>query len=207
MRRGSPAGSGAPPAPPVGRPEGDAGRRVMAGEFGRPHGVNGEVRLKSYTADPMAIAAYAPLEAEDGRRFTLDSVRRLPGTPDMLVARVAGIDGRPGAATLTRLRLSVPRQRLPAPAEEDEFYQADLIGLRVEDTAGAVIGRVAAVHDFGAGDILEIAPRDGGKTALLPFNRAFVPVVDLIDGRVVVAADALFASVGGEPRTDTADPP
>jgi 16S rRNA processing protein RimM len=163
------------------------------GEFGRAHGLKGEVRLKSYTADPRAIAAYGPLTGEDGRSFTLSSVRPAPGgAPDLLVAQVAGVSSREAAEALNRIRLHLPREKLPPP-EEDEFLLADLIGLAVHDRAGTLIGTVADVPNYGGGDLLDIAPATGGASALLPFTRAFVPEIDLAGKRVVVdAPDDLF---------------
>lgn len=170
--------------------------RVLVGEFGRAHGVRGEVRLKSHTGDPAAIVTYNPLQAEDGARVVLLGLRPVSGTHDMFVARVEGVASREAADALTRVRLYVPRERLQVELEEDEFLQADVIGARVEDQAGAVIGRLVAFHDFGGGDVIEIAPAPGfGRrpNAMLPFTRAFVPVVDVAGGRVVVAAADLFS--------------
>ncbi|PIK71864.1 ribosome maturation factor RimM, partial [Methylobacterium frigidaeris] len=101
----------------------------MLGEFGRAHGLNGEVRLKSYTADPVAIGSYGPLTGADGRTIEIASLRPAAGAPDMLIARVAGVSGRNGAESLNRLALYVARDRLGAAEEEDEFFAADLVGL------------------------------------------------------------------------------
>lgn len=170
--------------------------RILVGEFGRAHGVRGEVRLKSHTGDPAAIIGYNPLEAEDGARVVLAGLRPVSGTHDMFVVRVEGISTREAAEALTRVRLYVPRDRLQVDLDEDEFLQADMIGARVEDAAGAVIGRLVAFHDFGGGDVIEIAPALGlgrRSSALLPFTRAFVPVVDVAGGRIVVAAADIFS--------------
>lgn len=171
------------------------GTRVLVGEFGRAHGIRGEVRLKSYTGDPGTIITYNPLQAEDGAPVTLLGLRPVSGAPDMFVARVEGITSREAAEALTRARLYVPRERLHVTLEEDEVLQADLIGARVEDEAGEVIGRLVAFHDFGGGDVIEIAPAPSlgrRSNALLPFTRAFVPVVDVAGGRVVIAAETFF---------------
>ena len=167
---------------------------MLLGEFGRAHGLKGEVRLKSFTGEPEAIASYGPLVAGARRPVTLTSVRPAPGgAPDMLIARVEGVDTREAAEALNRLELRLPRERLPDP-EEDEFLLADLIGLRVETAAGDLIGAVIAVPNYGSGDLLEIAPATGGATALLPFTKAFVPAVDLAAGRLVADPPAdLFA--------------
>jgi 16S rRNA processing protein RimM len=156
--------------------------RVLVGIFGAPHGVRGGVRLKSYTADPAAIAGYGPLESEDGkRRFAVKLVRT---AGEILIVRVDGVADRDAAAALTNLQLYVPRARLPA-AGGDEFYYADLLTLPVEDAAGAAIGTVVGVENFGAGDLLEIAPAGGGPTAYLPFSREIVPTVDIAGRRIV----------------------
>ena len=151
------------------------------GVVGRPHGVRGLVHVQSYTADPRDLARYAPLLDDRGGEWAL--TWRMDG-----VAELRGADGTPladrtAAQRLTNLRLYVERDRLP-PAGEDEFYLSDLVGLRAEDPAGAELGRVLTVHDYGAGTSLEIA-RDG-QPLLVPFTRACVPKVDVVAGRVVV---------------------
>jgi 16S rRNA processing protein RimM len=157
---------------------------VLVGRLGAAHGVRGEIRLQSFTADPAAIATYGPLfDASGARRFVISSLRSLG--KDMFVARLEGVADRGAAEALTGVELHLPREALPPP-EEDEFYLADLEGLRAETRAGETLGVVIGVRNFGAGDILEIAPRGGGETLLLPFTRAAVPVVDVSGGRVVV---------------------
>lgn len=156
--------------------------RVCVAQIGAPHGVRGEVRLWTFTADPMAVTRYAPLQTEDGKQaFEIEAVRPAKGH---LVARLRGIDTREAAERLTNIKLFVPRKRLPE-IEADEFYHADLVGLRVEDENGSEIGAVIAVHNFGAGDLLEIQPPDGGAM-LLPFTETVVPEVDIKGGRLVV---------------------
>jgi 16S rRNA processing protein RimM len=157
---------------------------ILVGIFGAPHGVRGELRLKSFTADPMAIAGYGPLaDAAGGRTWRIAQARLVKD--DMLVVRIDGVGDRDAAARLTGQKLHVPRDRLPALDDADEYYQADLVGLRVETVAGDILGTVSAVLDFGAGEILEIAPPDGGRTLMLPFTMAAVPVVDVAGGRLV----------------------
>jgi 16S rRNA processing protein RimM len=159
--------------------------RVPIARFGAAHGVRGEVRLKSYTGDPLAVRSYGPLAAGDGRTFVITHARPAAGTsPDMLVVRVEGVADRDQAETLNGIELTIPRARLPE-AAEDEFYHADLIGLAAVTTDGTALGTVIAVRNFGAGDILEIAPRRG-QTLLVPFTRAVVPEVDLAGGRMVI---------------------
>src|SRR5215470_15802804 len=132
----------------------------------------------------MAVTAYGLLESEDGAaRFEIEAARPAKGH---LVVRLRGVDDRNAAERLTNLKLFVPRERLPPPAA-DEFYHADLIGLCAVTPDGAEIGTVAAVHDFGAGDILELQPKAGGSTIMVPFTAAFVPSVDIAGGRIVVA--------------------
>ncbi|HMK90864.1 MAG TPA: ribosome maturation factor RimM [Methylocystis sp.] len=160
------------------------GGLVLLGRFGAPHGLAGEIRLQSFTEDPLAVARYGPLvDAERRRRFALSRVRR--HGKDMLVARVDGVTDRDGAQRLKGVELYAPRENLPAPAE-DEFYLADLIGLAAETPDGARLGVVVAVRNFGAGDILEVAEAGGAETALYPFAKAVVPTVDLPGGRVVI---------------------
>jgi 16S rRNA processing protein RimM len=159
--------------------------RVLIARIGAAHGIKGEVRVKVYTADPQGIGAYGPLEAPDGRRFEVTSLRPAAGpASDMLVVRFKGIADRNAAEALNGIELSVPRDRLP-PAKEDEYYHADLIGLAAVALDGAELGTVIAVHNYGAGDLLEIAPKRG-ETLLVPFTRAVVPEVDAAAGRVVV---------------------
>ena len=156
------------------------------GVIGRPHGVRGLVHVQSFTADPEALAAYGVLEDERGRAFTLrwqsEGVARLA---ERVGGREVPLADRTAAEALTNTRLYVPRAALPA-AEEDEYYLADLIGLRAETAAGAVIGRVAVVHDYGAGTSLEITTERGGPALILPFTARAVPVVDVPGGRIVV---------------------
>jgi 16S rRNA processing protein RimM len=160
--------------------------RILMGVIGRPHGVRGLVHVQSFTADPLALAEYGVLEDERGRTFTLrwqsEGVARLAerqGGRDVAVA------DRDAAQALTNTRLFVPRSALPV-AEADEFYLADLIGLRAEDQDGQLVGRVAIVHDYGAGTSLEIASDSGAPALILPFTARAVPVVDVAGGRIVV---------------------
>jgi 16S rRNA processing protein RimM len=156
--------------------------RVCIAQIGAAHGVRGEVRLKAFTEDPLSVTDYGPLEAENGRRIEIEAVRP---AKDMLVARLKGVADRSAAAALTNLRLYVARERLPPPAD-DEFYYADLIGLAAVTGQGAPFGTVKAVHNFGAGDLLEIEPAAGGATVMLPFSETTVPAVDIAGGRIVV---------------------
>ena len=173
-----------------------AGGRICLGQIGAPHGVRGEVRLHSLTAEPTAIAAYGPLETEDGRVFKIESLRPAKRA---FVAKLFGIDDRNAAERLANAKLYVPRERLPEPAGADEFYHADLIGLRAVDCAGRECGTVVAVHNFGAGDLIELRPADGAQTELLPFDSVTVPEVNLRTGTIVVNPSPL-AGKGGETK-------
>jgi 16S rRNA processing protein RimM len=155
--------------------------RICVGAIAGAFGVSGEARIKSFCAEPDAIAGYGPLTTEDGTRsFTLRLTRAVKGG---FAARLSGVATREAAEALKGTRLYAPRERLPALAQ-DEFYHADLIGLTVLDTGGAEIGRVRAIHDHGAGDMLEVT-RPGGGMVLIPFTGAAVPTVDLARGRIV----------------------
>lgn len=156
--------------------------RVLVGVIVGAHGVRGAVRIKSFTAEPAAIAAYGPLEDETGtRRFEIRLVGEGKG---VVIATLKGIEDRNAAEALKGLRLYVARAALPPPGEE-EFYHADLIGLAAVRRDGTPLGRVCAVHDFGAGDSLELALADGG-TLLVPFTKAAVPEIDIAGGKLVV---------------------
>ncbi|HVY57240.1 MAG TPA: ribosome maturation factor RimM [Xanthobacteraceae bacterium] len=164
--------------------QGRGARRICVARIGAPHGVRGDVKLWSFTADPQAVLRYGPLETADGlRAFEIESART---AKDHLVVRLKGISDRTAAEALRNVELFVPRARLPDTADADEFYHADLVGLAVVDTNGNVLGEVAAVYNFGAGDVLEIRRPDGGGTEMLPFTTQVVPVVDVEGGRLVV---------------------
>lgn len=155
---------------------------VCLGAIAGAFGVRGEVRLKSFTAVPEDIAAYGPLVSEEGRySFQVTLTGQTSGA---LTARLSGISTKEQADSLRGVRLHVPRARLPA-LPEDEFYHADLIGLEVFDTGGASLGRVKAVLNHGASDLLEIHGPGLTATVLLPFTREAVPTVDLASGRIV----------------------
>ena len=141
------------------------------------------MKLWTFTEDPFAVEAYGPLASKDGaRHFEVASARE---ARDHLVVTFKGVTTRDEAERLNGIELYVPREKLPA-TEEDEYYHADLIGLAAVTTADEPLGRVVAIHNFGAGDIIEIAP-ESGTTILLPFSNAVVPTVDIAGGRVVIA--------------------
>jgi len=155
---------------------------ICIARIGAAHGVRGAVKLWTFTEDPLALKAYGPLLTKDGARsFEIATAREAKGH---LVATLKGIATREDAERLNGLELYVAREKLPA-TEQDEYYHADLIGLAAVNAASEPIGRVTAIHNFGAGDIIEIAPAHGA-TMLLPFTNAVVPSVDLAAGRVVI---------------------
>lgn len=156
--------------------------RVCVGAIAGAFGVKGEVRLKSFCSTPEDIAAYAPLYTEDGSRsFGIRLTRPVTGG---LGARLTGVATKEEADALKGVTLWADRNKLPS-LPDDEFYHADLIGLTVVDTGGAVLGTVRAVHNHGAGDILEIFGPGRRQTLLLPFTKAVAPTVDLTAGRIV----------------------
>ncbi len=158
---------------------------VRLGEFGRAHGLKGEIRLKSHTSDPHAIGDYGQLLTGSGKPVTITALRQAAGDqPDLLVARVEGVTDRNGADALNREELYIERARLPEPEEEDEFLYIDLIGLKITDQQGETIGTVLNVADYGGGDVIEIRDKAGGKTALLPFTKAFFPAINLKTGTI-----------------------
>ena len=157
-----------------------AENRICVGAIAGAFGVAGEVRLKSFCADPAAIATYGPLFTEDGTQcYKVKLTRPVAGG---LGARLSGVATKEDADALKGTTLWVSRDRLPA-AGDDEFYHADLIGLEVRDTGGVLLGRVSAVHNHGAGDLLEVTGPQGAL--LLPFTLAVIPTVDLSAGRIV----------------------
>ena len=155
---------------------------VCVARIGAAHGVRGAVKLWTFTEDPLAVQSYGPLMTKDGaRQFEIANVRE---AKDHLVATFKGIATRNDAEKLNGIELYVPREKLPD-TDDEEYYHADLIGLAAVNTADEPLGRVVAIHNFGAGDIIEIAPPKGA-TMLLPFTNAVVPTVDIAGGRVVI---------------------
>jgi 16S rRNA processing protein RimM len=198
----------ASPTPPdkdeslcLGPARGEGKRRLIAlGVFGAPQGIRGEVRIKSYTRDPKAVAAYGPLTDGRGARFVLESVRLLKD--EMLVARLEGIANREAAAALTGVELFARREQLPSP-DEDEFYYDDLVGLAAVSRDGAPLGRVVSLNNYGAGDILEIRPEGGGESLLLPFTKAVAVEIDFHAGRIMIE---LPEEIEGEESSGDAQP-
>jgi 16S rRNA processing protein RimM len=160
--------------------------QICIARIGAAHGVRGAVKLWTFTEDPLAVKTYGPLVTKDGAgSFEIATAREAKGH---LVATLKGIATREDAERLNGIELYIAREKLPA-TDENEYYHADLIGLAAVDAAHEPLGRVVAIHNFGAGDIIEIAP-PSGTTLLLPFTNAVVPSVDLKGGRVVVEVPA-----------------
>ena len=164
-----------------------SGHLILVGQVGGAFGVRGEVKITAFTADAMALVGYSPLLKADGSvGLTLTGAR-----PDKkgIVARAGEIATKEQADALRGLKLFVPRERLPEP-DEDEFYLSDLIGLEVRDDSQAVLGKVRSVPNFGAGDLLEVAPAAGGQTWFLAFTRDTVPELHIADGWLLVRVPA-----------------
>ncbi len=157
--------------------------RICVAQIGAAHGIRGEVRLRSFTGDPMAVTSYGPLESEDGKqRFEIEALRP---AKDVFVARLRGVADRDAAEKLTNIKLYVSRDKLPPIDEDETFYHADLVGLVAVTADGAALGTVSAVLNFGAGDILEIKPANG-EALLVPFTDTTVPDIDMKARRMVV---------------------
>ena len=161
-----------------------ASHRICVARIGAAHGVRGEVKLWSFTEDPAAVATYGPLETRDGKQqFEIESLR---AAKDYFVACIAGIKDRDAAERLCNLELFVPRARLPKIQDDDTYYHADLVGLDAVTPDGVQIGTVHALHNFGAGDIIEIMPTGSGEPLILPFNNMTVPKIDLEAKQIVL---------------------
>lgn len=173
---------------------------VQMAVIGAAHGIKGELRVKSFTGDPMALADYGPLYAKDGRKFVIVDIR--PANT-MVVVRLKGVNDRTAAEALTNTELFVDRSVLPEDNEQDEFYHADLVGLTVRDDTGAEIGRVSAVQNFGGGDILEVALA-GRHEVLIPFTAAAVPEIAVSAGYLRI--DPVAAGLIETDEDDGADP-
>lgn len=156
--------------------------RILLGHIAGAHGIKGEVLVKSYTGDPLAIADYGPLADERGRAFEIASVR---ASNKGVIARLKGVTDRNAAEALKGVALHVDRAKMPEP-DEGDYYHADLVGLAAVDASGNAIGKVVAVQNFGAGDLLELRLDGAKQTEFVPFTDACVPTVDIAGGRVTV---------------------
>lgn len=173
---------------------------IQMAVIGAAHGIRGELRVKTFTGDPLALGDYGPLYAKDGRSFEVIDIR--PANT-VVVVRFKGVKDRNAAEALAGAELFIDRAALPNEGEDDEFYHADLVGLAMQDETGETIGKVNAIHNFGAGDILEVTV-GGRKGVLIPFSQAAVPEVSIAGGfiRVDAAAAGLIDSDDDENPED-----
>jgi 16S rRNA processing protein RimM len=160
-----------------------AGRDVLLAAVIGAQGLKGEVKVKAFTETPEALARYRDFHTKDGRRFTVEAARA--ARPGEAVLSLAEVRDRSAAEALKGTELYITRDALPAP-DEDEFYHADLIGLRAEDAEGRILGTVHAIHNYGAGDVIELT-RDDGDNVLLAFTKDTVPAIEIAQGRIIVA--------------------
>ena len=157
---------------------------VVMGVITAAHGIRGEVKIRSFAEVPEDIASYGPLLLDDGPETV--EIERLRPAKGAFIAKLKGVNDRNAAELLRGKQLKLPRERLPDIEEEDTFYHSDLIGLKAERADGSAAGEVVAVHDFGAGDLLEIRPEGTRETYYLPFTKEAVPEVDMAGGRIVI---------------------
>ena len=159
-------------------------RKLLMGRIGAAHGIKGEVRIQSFTDEPLALLGYGPLATnQPGLTIEIETAR---ATTNVLVARLKGVTDRTAAEKLNGVELYVDRDKLPPPDEEDDFYHADLIGLEARLSDGTVLGNVTAIPNFGAGDLLEVRDPRTGDTYLYPFTKAVVPEVQIAEGYLVI---------------------
>ena len=170
---------------------------IQMAVIGAAHGIKGELRVKTFTADPLALGDYGPLYTRDGRAFEIAAIRP---AKDVVVVRFRNVADRNAAEALTGTELFVDRSVLPA-ADDDEFYHADLAGLSVKDGDGAVLGKIVAVQNFGGGDILEVT-LGGRKGVLIPFSKAAVPDVSISGGFVTIDPIAAGLVEDGDDEPD-----
>lgn len=171
---------------------------ILLGVVGGAHGIKGELRVKSFTEDPLDIKAYGPLFDAAGNRYTIRSARV---QKTVVVVTIAEISDRDHAGRLNGTELFVDRSALPED-EEDGFYQADMIGMAVETVGGAPVGTIVAFHDFGAGEVVEIKP-ERGPTVMIPFSEAAVPEIDA--GRGVMVVEPVAAGLVDAPDDEGPD--
>ena len=158
-------------------------KRLRMGRIGAAHGIKGEVRVTSFTEEPLALASYGPMTTNrPGLVIEIETAR---ATTNVLVARLKGVPDRTAAEKLNGVELYVERDRLPPPADDD-FYHADLIGLEARLGDGTVLGEVIAIPNYGASDLIEVRDARTGDTFLYPFTRAVVPEVHIADGYLVI---------------------
>jgi 16S rRNA processing protein RimM len=173
----------------------DDKKRLLMGRIGAPHGIKGEVRIQSFTEEPLALLDYGPLSTNrPGLVIEIETAR---ATTNVLVARLKGVPDRTAAEKLNGVELYVDRDKLPPPDGDDDFYHADLIGLDVRLNDGSVLGKVTAIPNFGAGDLLEVRDERTGDTYLYPFTKAVVPEVRIAEGYLIIEVPT-DADPGGE---------
>jgi 16S rRNA processing protein RimM len=165
------------------RPTGGRDQKVCVAQIGAAHGLRGEVRLFSFTQNPEDVGRYGALSGPDGRPFEIVSLRP---AGDHFVARFRNIDDRNAAEMLRNIELYVGREKLPPTDDEETYYHSDLIGLTATYRDGQKAGEIVAVHNFGAGDLLEIRLEGAGRTALLPFTEQTVPEVKIAAQQIVI---------------------
>ncbi len=159
-------------------------QKLLMGRIGAAHGIKGEVRIQSFTEDPLALVSYGPLTtSKPGLIIKILTART---TTNVLVARIEGVNDRSAAERLNGVELYVDRALLPPPEDDDDFYHADLIGLRARLADGTEIGEVSAVPNFGAGDLIEVKDKRSGDTFLYPFTRTVVPEVKIAEGYILI---------------------
>jgi len=163
---------------------GDSANKLLMGRIGAAHGIKGEVRIQSFTEDPLSLVDYGPMSTnKPGLTIRILSART---TTNVLVARLEGVNDRNAAEKLNGVELYVDRALLPDPDDEDDFYHADLLGLRVQLSDGTSLGTVSAIPNFGAGDILEVRDERTGDTFLYPFTKAVVPEIRVKEGYLII---------------------
>ncbi len=174
---------------------------IVMGKFGAAQGLKGEIRLQSYTADPFAISTYGTLISKDGRQFEITHLRSAKANADknILIARIKNITDRTAAEQLTNIALYIDRSLLGTPEDENEYFHADLVGLNVETDDKTQLGTVLALFNFGAGDMLEIKPIEGGKSVMLPFTKAAIPEIDINNKRIIVDNAAFLSAKDDKP--------
>lgn len=159
--------------------------QIFLGQIGAAHGIKGQVRIATHTQDPEAIGSYGPLDTDrPGLTVTLTKVRL---QKNVVIAHIKGISDRNAAEALNGVSLFIDRDRLPEPDDEDDFYHADLIGLRAQLSDGTSLGEVTAVPNFGAGDLIEIRDKRTGDSYLYPFIKQVVPEVRIAEGYLIIA--------------------
>jgi 16S rRNA processing protein RimM len=172
--------------------------KILVGRIGAAHGIGGEVRIATFTAEPLAIAGYGVLATDrPGLVVAIDKARQGKG---VIIARLRGIADRNAAEALNGVSLYIAREKLPPVDDADDFYHSDLIGLEARLDDGHVLGQVIAVPNYGAGDIIEVRDATSGDTYLYPFTKRVVPDVRIAEGYLVIAPPLEVEPGGEEPN-------